>query len=593
MRSFLSLALAACSPSPIATPGVDRGSEGLETAQAVDTGGVESVGGSGSETADGAALESIGSPLVRFDPQPGLMEEPCALTLSVDLGDGEIRYTLDGSDPRSSANALVYSEPIAVTRTTVVRAVALLDEVPVEPLSTGAWIFLDQVGEQQAPEGWPETWFASYGEGPYEAHYTLSGEVVDPDPAALVSALEALPVLSLVLDPAALWGREGLYDNAWEEGEAWERPVHVSLMGTDRAWAADAGLRTYGGASRTPSGSPKKSFRVIFRSEYGLGELEAPVYGDAPEAHNGFILRGTYNHSWSHWDPSQRSRAQYLRDPFARANQIALGWESSRSLFVHLFLNGVYWGVYDLAERPDAHFFAAAYGADEASLDPDGWDVLNSGEAIDGDDLAWLEALALAASDDGSDASLAALEAVVDPDALIDYMLMNFWAGNVDWPYHNWYAGRAREGGRWRFVSWDAEHTLEGASDDVTGVSDAGTPAAIWVALLRHPSFVARVAARAEEILGDGGALSGEVALARYEALAEALRPALLAESARWGSYRKDVYCYSSPPCPLYTVDEHWDTERERLRGLLPTRAETLSAQLAARGWATAPPGSH
>lgn len=578
LRSLLPLLTACAVP---AVPGPTR--------DVPDTGAVEHSGAPQDSAAEEAPLERVGGSLVRFDPPSGLVDAPFTLTLSTDAAGAGILYTLDGSDPLVSETAQPYAAPLTVERTTALRAALELDGAPVGPVSTGSWIFLDQVAEQAAPAGWPETWFEDYGEGPYEAHYGMEEDVVAPDPAALLLALEALPVLSLVLAPDALWGPAGIYDHAWEEGEDWERPVHVELLNSARPWAADAGLRAYGGASRTPSGTPKKTFRLIFRSEYGPAELEAALWGEEVEEINGFILRSGYNNTWVHWDPDQRARGQQLHDPYARATQRELGWAAPRGLFVHLFLNGVYWGVHDLTERPDARFFAAAYGAAEGSEDPEGWDALNSGEAIDGDTAAWEEALALARAADGSDESLARLEAVVDADALIDYMLLNFWAGNVDWPYHNWYAGRAREGGRWRFVSWDAEHTLERADDDVTGVSDAGTPAELWSALLRHPDFLARVRARAAALLDAGGALGAEAAVARYEALAEQLRPGMLAESARWGSYRRDVYCYAYPPCPLYTMDD-WEAEHERLTGsLLPGRVETVQAQLAARGWWSAP----
>lgn len=577
---ILCASTACTSPGSVAlTPGE---SANVETALS-DT----SPGETATPQEDELPVEQVGSSLIRLDPAPGLLYASTELSLRTDA-EGEIHYTLDGSDPRSSPNAILYTAPLPLDQSTILRAVLVMNGEATGPVSTGTWIFPEQVGDQQAPEGWPAVWFEDYGEGPYEALYTMEEDVVSEDPAALVAALEALPTLALVVDPEDLWGARGIYDHAWEEGAEWERPVHLALMNAPDEWEADAGLRAYGGASRAPSGTPKKTFRVVFRSDYGPGELDEVVYGEEEDAINSVILRAGYNHTWTHWDPEQRSRSQYLRDRLARETQIAMGWAASRGRAVHLYLNGVYWGVYDVAERADAHFFAHAYGATDGSEDPADWDALNSGEAIDGDTAAWEATLALARAADGSDESLAALEAQIDVDALIDYMLLNFWAGNVDWPYHNWYAGRLREGGRWRFVSWDAEHILEDLEDDVTGVSDANTPAALWSALLRHPAFVERVVARADALLGEGGLLSEEQTVARLTALGEELRPGLMAESARWGSYRRDVVCYASPPCPLYTLDD-WDAEHARLSDtLVPARTETVRDQLAARGWATA-----
>ena len=213
--------------------------------------------------------------------------------------------------------------------------------------------------------------------------------------------------------------------------------------------------------------------------------------------------------------------------------------------------------------------------------------MLNSGEAIDGDTDDWDETLRRASAADGSDASLERLKEKVDEAALIDYMLMNLWADNDDWPWHNWYAGRQRsDDGRWRFVSWDAEHTLKELETDRTGADDAGTPGQIFQAFVLHEEFPDRLARRAAEVMGAGGPLSPANAIARYDALADILGPAMLAESARWGRYRRDVCCYASEPCALYTVDKHWAPERQRItETYLTARTAVLQDQLAARGW--------
>lgn len=210
----------------------------------------------------------------------------------------------------------------------------------------------------------------------------------------------------------------------------------------------------------------------MFKAAYGPTKLEYPVYPDDElSSFNGLVLRGSYNQSWIHWDPAQRSRGQLVRDPFAR------GQTTARTR-----------------------------------------------------------------ADDGSDAGLAALEAHVDADALIDYMLMNLWAGNDDWPHHNWYAGRERsDDGRWRFVSWDAEHTLKELHTNVTGIATSDSTAELFVAMTRHQTFVARLSARAAEIMGEGGPLAPAAAGERYDSIAETLQPAMLAESARWATYRRDV----------------------------------------------------
>ena len=547
-----------------------------------DSGTPETGDGGDSDGDDG--IDDVGGSALQLDHAGGWVDDGgFALTVTTALVGATVLTTRDGSDPLRSPTATPYTAPLDIDRTTVVRLALTTDGTPVGPTVTRTFVFPDQVETQAAPDDWPTQWSPDYGTGGWSTpHYGLSDEITEDDPAGFQAALRALPMLSLVLDPGDLWGPTGLYDHAWESGTAWERPLSLELYADgEEEFAINAGGRIYGGASRQPDRSPKKSIRVLFKSDYGPGTLRYPLYEDAgPEQFDGLVLRVGYNHSWVHWDPTQRSRAQLLRDPYARATQRALGGEAPRGRHVHLFLNGLYWGIYDIAERADADFFADRAGGGE-------WDVLNSGEAIDGDTDDWDETLRRAQEADGSDASLDALREKVDEGALIDYMLMNLWAGNDDWPWHNWYAGRQRsDDGRWRFVSWDAEHTLKELGTDRTGADDVGTPGQVFQAFALHGAFRDRLAARAAEVMGDGGVLSPAIAIARYDALADILGPAMLAESARWGSYRRDVYCYASAPCELYTVDDHWTPERDRITdAYLPARTAVVQDQLAARGW--------
>ena len=60
-------------------------------------------------------------------------------------------------------------------------------------------------------------------------------------------------------------------------------------------------------------------------------------------------------------------------------------------------------------------------------------------------------------------ANYAAVQQKLDIDDFIDYMLVNYYAGNTDWAHNNWYASfnRVDPNGKWRFHSWDAEHVFK------------------------------------------------------------------------------------------------------------------------------------
>jgi hypothetical protein len=517
-------------------------------------------------------VESVGGLAVVFSHTRGRYDAPFELDLKCDAPDAEVRVTTDGTHP---VNGEPWAGPLTVSGTTTVSAVPLLDGVPIDDPVTHTFLFLDQVADQQAPATWPTIWW-----GGYTADYAMDPELASD---ALVPALEALPVISLVVAPGDLWGPSGIYENPLSEGSDWEVPVSVEWLGLDdETWQVNAGLRIMGGASRDPASSPKKALRLLFKADYGPTSLsDVALPEQTIDTWDTLVLRARYNNSWIHWDTVQRSRGQYLRDQFARSSQHALGHPSVSGRYVHLFLDGLYWGLYNLHPRPQASFLARLYGGEDTD-----YDAVNSGEAIDGDLVAWEGLHLLVEAGISSDEAYQAVADLVELDNLIDYMLLNLYLGNDDWPSHNWYAGRGREGQvGWIFFAWDTEHTLKNLDADVIGADTKGSPARIYRRLLEHPDFVERVQDRAHQLLGEGGPLSAPVALARFEALAEAVAPAVRAESVRWGDYRRDVHSYSNGPYELYTVEAHWDTEHVRLtESYLPERTGVVIAQLRAVG---------
>ncbi len=521
---------------------------------------------------EGVLVESLGGVAVAFSHTRGFYQEPFELSLSCAVTGAEILFTTDGTDPRQGE---VWIGDRTVTETTTLAVVALLDGLPLTEPVTHSFLFLEQVAAQSAPTTWPTTWW-----GEYTADYGMDPELIAD---TLVPSLEALPVVALTVAPSDLWGPSGIYSNPEAEGVEWEVPASMEWLGQDgENWQVNAGLRVMGGASRSPSCSPKKALRLLFKADYGPTSLSGLGFPEQTvDTWDTLALRARYNQSWIHWDTLQRSRAQYLRDQFARSSQHALGQPSVSGRYVHLFLDGLYWGLYNLHPRPQASFLARLYGGEDAA-----YDAVNSGEAIDGDLEAWEALHADVESGLATDEAYEAVAAQVELDNLIDYMLLNFYLGNDDWPSHNWYAGRGREGQvGWVFFAWDTEHTLKELDADVTGADYDGSPARIFQRLLAHPDFISRVQARAHEVFGEGGALSASAALDRFQGLAETVSPAVEAESVRWGDYRRDVHSYSNGPYELYTVQDHWEVEHRRLvETYLPQRTEVVVAQLMAAG---------
>jgi hypothetical protein len=287
-------------------------------------------------------------------------------------------------------------------------------------------------------------------------------------------------------------------------------------------------------------------------------------------------LRGFFNNAWTHWDPSQRQRAQYIRDQWMHDSLVEMGnADGGQGLYVHLYLNGIYWGLYLVQEWPVASHYVAYHGGDKDRID-----AINGGAATNGTTQAWNEAKSIVAG-----RNWARIQQVIDIDNFIDWTLLGYFASNQDLKTDgNW---RAAGGGPdrrpWRFYSWDGEHVLEDVNQN--GVAPATDPTGLYNSLVNIEEFRIRFGDRVHKHLFHGGALTPERNSARWTQRASQIDLAVIAESARWGDYRRDVHPYSSGPYYLYTRNAFWIPEKNRLlNDYFPRRTSIALGQFKSRG---------
>ncbi|MCC5808288.1 MAG: chitobiase/beta-hexosaminidase C-terminal domain-containing protein [Opitutales bacterium] len=513
-----------------------------------------------------------------FSRERGFYEEAFALTLSHADPEAEIYYSLNGSPP-SETDGIRYTGPITVDTTTVVRAVAKREgALPVHHVMTHSYLFLDDViiqPDDPAVLGFPALW------GNWTAvHYGMNPEVTqDPAYAPLMrEALESIPSISLVIDMDDMFDPEhGIYPNRLRKGFAWERPVSFELIHPEAdqpGFQINAGVRSQGGASRRIERTPKASLRLLFKSEYEARRLEFPFFlssGSAMDDFNTITLRAEYNNEWLHPNGigggDQRSRGQYVRDQFIRQSQIDMTGYGSHSNHAHLYINGVYWGLYNPSERIDAAFAANYFGGERED-----WDAITHGGVRDGNRQAWDAMRAIAGGGLASMESYEAIKAYLDVPQYTDYMIVNLWAGMHDWPHNNWNAVRRREeGAGFMFFCWDSERSMEGLHDN--RLSDGRDAAQFFAALRANTEYRLLFADHVHRHFFNDGALTPARTIERYGRLADRVETAVIAESARWGSYRRDKHPVTGPFGRLYTKNDFWIPERDRLlNDYLPQR---------------------
>ncbi len=510
----------------------------------------------------------------KFTVDRGFYDDPFDVEISSGTEGAVIYYTLDGSEP-SANNGIEYVGPISVTGTTTLRAVATKVGFESSDVDTQTYIFIEDIRQQGTnPAGFPSTW------GPVSADYQVDPDVVGLNGAdnfggvysnLFRESLLSIPTMSIVMNVDEVFGPGGIYSNSGASGVSWERAASLEYIdpnGGDE-FQVNAGVRMHGGASRN-AGFLKHNFRFLFKSQYGPSKLNFPLFGDGVDRFDTFILRAGFNNSWT-IGGGQSNQAQFIRDQFIRNTHLAMERPASRGDFVHLYVNGLYWGLYNPSERPDASFSAETLGGEKEN-----WDAINSSEPVDGNKAAWNMAHSIANSGVADQAGMDALSEYVDIPNLIDYMILNFYGGNQDWDGHNWYSGRLREpGAGYQFYSWDAERTIESITGhNRTGLSNGDKPSGLYGALRSNPEFRMMFADQAHGHLFNDGVLTPSKAIERYDALAERIELAIIGESARWGDKTRGT---------PYTRDVEWSNERNRiLTQYLPQRAGVLVGQLRA-----------
>jgi hypothetical protein len=534
----------------------------------------------------------------KFSHGRSFYDQPFEVTITCETPGAIVYYTLDGTQPYQTGGRFptgkVYFSPIPVTRTTCLRAVAIKPGWMSSNVDTQTYIFLDNVIHQPAnPAGFPTMW------GSESADYEMDPDIVNAHTGTLKDDLKSIPTMSLVMDSKHLFdSKDGIYSHPQSSGITWERPGSIELINPDgsKGFQANCGVRIYGGVGRREK---KRTLRLMFKGIYGPTRLLYPLFGqDAADEFDCLILRSNFNDGY----PFGQACSQYIRDEFGRRLQLALGHPSPHGVFVHLYVNGLYWGLYNPVERPESSFAATYFGGDKED-----WDSLNSGRPV-GDSTtitynAMLNAVRQGVQNNEAYQRLQGNNPdgtpnpnyvdYLDIENYIDYMIVNFYVGNTDWPSHNWYAAFNRVNSTgWKCFSWDAEwvvglivgHGLDSSlNENVTGVS--GYICEPYARLRNNTEFRQLLADHVHRAFFNGGPMYVDPyntqwnpaypqrnrPAALYAELAKSIERAMTAESARWG----DVG--SGTP---YTVQQ-WRAQRDQiLYTYMPQRSQIVLDQL-------------
>ena len=496
----------------------------------------------------------------RFNRERGFYDSGFAVVIQSRTAGAHIRYTTDGSSP-SPTHGLGDENPVVVRieSTTTLRAMAYKAGLTPSNVDTHTYIFPKHVVRQpRYPSGFP-TSIGGIGMGDLtEFDYEMDPAIVDHADyrREILSAMKAIPSLSIVMDKQDLFGQVFTDDGELKRSESGvyfrsqEKPgrglASVELIyphAPDRGFQVDCAIESHAGYG------VKRALKLVFKNEYGVGKLRTKLMQDAPlngeSAKTKFdrlVLRSGHTRSFAGYDAGKTT---YARDQWLRDTEIAMTGLGAHGSFVHLYLNGFYWGLCNAAERPDGWFTSAHLGGEKSD-----WMAVNHNGVLHGDDRRWQYLRGpLKDKDMQVLQNYRELQQYLDVEHFADYIILAWYSRLYDWgPDRNWYGGnRNNPPGPFRFFMWDAEYTLFSWATPMAWVHELFTRSAatrsgdmvgLWNALVQSPEFMMLFADQVYQHCFRG-ALTEERSIARWRRLVAFIESAVVAESARWGDARK------------------------------------------------------
>ena len=319
----------------------------------------------------------------------GFYSSQISITLSA--GNSRIFYTLDGSAPDSIKTK--YTAPIVLAKTTVLKAISLKEKyLPTRPITR----------------------------------------------TYLINESTTLPVISLSAAPYDLFDADsGIYTNYTKD---WERQAHVEFFEDDKSpgFSEDCGINIYGGQSAT---APQKSIAVKFKGEYGITKLEYPLFpGFRVTTFDSFVLRNSGNDF----------QYTHIRDAMMQTLVKDLDIDYQEYRPATAFVNGQYWGIYNIREKISEHYVAYRHGVDADSIDM----LENNMEVLHGDSLHYQQLIDyMSTKDMSTNAAYDYMNSMVDLDECVLYFAAQSYYDNMDWPGTNIKFWRERSPeGKWRWI---------------------------------------------------------------------------------------------------------------------------------------------
>lgn len=556
--------------------------------------------GSGQATPDEANHEfGAGAPdpfiqAPMFSVRGGVFGGPVTLDLVGPIEGNIVRYTVDGSEP--DGGSIVANGSIEISDTTVIRA--MVEGSPGSRVVTHSY-FLDTDHELPVismatdPDHFDFADGYLYGFGDHM--FTNGGNIIGNFPYSS--------------------------SNAWNRNREVEASFEVYEPGDGEKLRINLGLKIFGGwGSR---GYPQKSMALFARSEYGYGKIRHPFFPDkAVDSFESIVLRNSGNDNQSTWLTYPRSPINEFSTPVSHGSYFVNGnFTMFRDAMMQslvegtgldtqgyrpavLYINGDYWGIYNIREKFSEHYVESTHGVSSDDIDLiEGYGSANSGSSTTYNQMRNF----IQSNSMNNSANYQTVQDLyLDIDNFIDYHLAVIYGQNFD--IGNIKCWRRRSGGdrqfHWMlydqdysFNLWkpevyipamrrdysDYENMFEfytNSSGNGTGWPNSGGRTLLLREMLESDEFENRFVQRCADLLNT--LFESERVVARIDSMAGVIRPEMGRHLSRWSwagiQSRGFGIPHKEEDEPLNVA--HWETNVESMREFARERPDKLRQDL-------------
>lgn len=433
---------------------------------------------------------------VSFSAAGGFYDTPFELALQCN-GGFQIRYTVNGNTP--TGTSVLYESPLLLnedlySKSDIYTIQTACDELFYAPESVQHCITLraaafDGAGNRVGAVATQSYFIRSLGCDTHDL----------PVMALSADSLDLFDYETGILVPGVLFDPTDPYwsGNFYEEGREWERLVNVEFYepSDNSGINQQAGLRTHGGTSRRQT---QKGMKIYAREEYGKKRFKHRFFESIPNESFKHLVLKPFSYQWFNFG---------VQDDICNRMASQLDVESVASRPMALFLNGEYWGIYYLKEKPDAHYLEDHFGNEDTDYNVvDNW----YGYLVDGDTTGFVEMMRWVKDCDlTQEEQYAQIGEMIDISSFIDYYCIELFIANKDWPANNMRCYQLDDG-KWRWIFFDGDDALMEMGFDVldnaTSTVNMGWPTdsrstLLFRKLLENKEFKTRFLSRFNELM--------------------------------------------------------------------------------------------